>query len=399
MRILVIGAGPAGARCAVRLAERLPGAAVTLAGAEAALPYDRVALSKLLAGDATIEGLITHPLALLRGLGIAYRPATPIAAIDRAAGEAVTTRGARLGYDRLVLATGSSAIRLPLPGAALPGVVLYRDMDDVRAMLRAAAGGGAAVVIGGGLLGLEAAVGLAARGMTVTVVHAVGWPMERQLDPAAGALLTRRLGVRGIRFAMPASTTGIEGETRATGVRLSDGRVVPASLVVMAVGIRPSVALAREAGLPVGRAITVNDAMRTEDPAVYAIGECAEHQGRCIGLVAPALEQAEIAARAIAGEACAWAPRADSAALKVSGTAVWSAGDIATAEDDCIVLRDDAEERYRRLSLRDGRLVGAVLYGDTADAGFYLDLITSRRSVAGFRSALALGPAFVREAA
>lgn len=399
MRILVIGAGPAGTRCAVRLAERLPAASVTLAGAEATLPYDRVALSKLLAGDATVAGLITHPLAVLRGLGIAYRPATPIAAIDRAAGVAVTTRGERLGYDRLVLATGSAAIRLPLPGAGLPGVVLYRDMEDVRAMLRAAAAGGRAVVIGGGLLGLEAAVGLAARGMKVTVVHPVGWPMERQLDPAAGGLLTRRLGLRGIRFAMPASTVAIEGEAAASGVRLADGTLLPASLVVMAVGIRPSVALAREAGLPIGRAITVDDAMRTADPAIHAIGECAEHQGRTIGLVAPALEQAEIAARAIAGEACAWAPRADAAALKVSGTAVWSAGEIATPGDDAIVLRDDAEERYRRLSLRDGRLVGAVLYGDTADAGFYLDLITSRRSVAGFRSALALGPAFVREAA
>ena len=399
MRILVIGAGPAGTRCAVRLAERLPAARVTLAGAEAALPYDRVALSKLLAGDATIEGLITHPLPVLRRLGIHYRPATPIAALDRAAAEAVTARGERLPYDRLVLATGSTAIRLPFPGAALPGVVLYRDMDDVRAMLRAARGGGRAVVIGGGLLGLEAAVGLAARGLRVTVVHAVGWPMERQLDPAAGALLTSRLGTRGIRFAMPASTTAIEGEDRARAVLLADGTRIPAELVVMAVGIRPNIALAREAGLPCARAITVDDAMRTADPAVYAIGECAEHGGRCIGLVAPALEQAEVAARAIAGEAAAWAPRADAAALKVSGTAVWSAGDIADAEAECITLRDEAEERYRRLLLRDGRLVGAVLYGDTADAGFYLDLITTRRSVAGFRSALALGPAFVREAA
>jgi nitrite reductase (NADH) large subunit len=191
----------------------------------------------------------------------------------------------------------------------------------------------------------------------------------------------------------------IEGEDRATGVRLADGRVLRASLVVMAVGIRPQVALAKAAGLPVGRAITVDDAMRTEDPAIHAIGECAEHRGQCIGLVAPALDQAEVAARAIAGEAACWAPRALSAALKVSGTAVWSAGEIAAADAECITLRDEAEERYRRLLLRDGALVGAVLYGDTADAGFYLDLITSRRPVAGFRSALAFGAAYVREAA
>jgi nitrite reductase (NADH) large subunit len=182
-------------------------------------------------------------------------------------------------------------------------------------------------------------------------------------------------------------------------VLLSDGRVLPASLVVMAVGIRPQVALAKAAGLAVNRAIVVDDAMRTEDPSVYAIGECAEHRGRTIGLVAPALEQAEVAARAIAGEVAAWAPRTDAAALKVSGTAVWSAGDIAAAAAECITLRDEQEQHYRRLLLQDGRLVGAVLYGDTADAGFYLDLITSRRQVAGFRSALAFGAAYVREAA
>lgn len=399
MRILVVGAGPAGTRCAARVAERVPGARVTLAGAEAALPYDRVALSKLLAGEAAVEDLITHPLADLRARGIAYRPATPIAALDRAAGVAVTARGERLAYDRLVLATGSSAIRLPLPGADLPGVVLYRDMDDVRAMLRAARERGRAVVIGGGLLGLEAAVGLAARGMAVTVVHAVDWPMERQLDATAGALLTTRLGARGIRFAMPASTVAIEGAERASGVRLSDGTVLPASLVVMAVGIRPQATLAKAVGLSVNRGILVDDAMRTEDPAIYAIGECAEHRGRCVGLVAPALEQAEVAARAIAGEAAEWTPRADAAALKVSGTAVWSAGDITDAAAESIVLRDEAEGRYRRLLVKDGRLVGAVLYGDTADAGFYLDLITTRRPVAGLRPVLAFGPAYVREAA
>jgi len=397
MRILVIGAGPAGTRCAARVAQAMPEAEVTLAGAEAALPYDRVALSKLLAGEADVAALITHPLAALRALGIRYRPATMVAAIERAARVVVTARGERLGYDRLVLALGSSAIRLPVPGADLPGVVAYRDLDDVRGMLRAATSGSRAVVIGGGLLGLEAATGLAARGMRVTVVHAVDWPMERQLDETAGALLTRRLGGRGIAFAMPAKTEAIIGMDRVTGVRLSDGRVLPAELVVMAVGVRPNVALAKAAGLEVARGIVVDAAMRSSDPTVLAIGECAEHAGRTIGLVAPALEQAEVAAQTLAGDTVAWAPRADATALKVSGTAVWSAGEI--AEADAIVLRDEAADEYRRLFLRDGRLVGAVLYGDTADAGFYLDLITSRRSVAPIRAQLAFGPALVEEAA
>lgn len=399
MKVLVIGAGPAGARCAMRIGDRMPQARITLAGAEAALPYDRVALSKLLAGECEVPALLTHRIAELRAHNILYRPGTPIAALDRAARVAVTAKGEPIPYDRLVIATGSRAIRLPIPGAALAGVRAYRDLADVQAMRAAAQAGGSAVVIGGGLLGLEAAAGLAARGMKVTVVHAVGWPMERQLDPTAGALLTRRMGARGIRFAMPASTVAIEGDDHVTGVRLSDGRLLPARLVVMAVGVRPDIALAQSAGLATNRGIIVDGAMRTSDPDIQAIGECAEHEGRTIGLVAPALEQAEAAAAALADGAAAWAPRAASTVLKVSGTDVWSGGDIAAEDAESITLRDEEEDHYRHLLLRDGRLVGAVLFGDTADAGFYMELIASRRSVTPFRAALALGPAFVPEAA
>ncbi|MDB5412397.1 MAG: Nitrite reductase large subunit [Rubritepida sp.] len=393
MKILVIGAGPAGTRCATRIAERDPAAEVTLCGAEAALPYDRVALSSLLAGEKAVPELITHELMALRAQRIAYRPATTIEALDRDAHVAVTARGERIGYDRVVIATGSRAIRLPVPGAELAGVLTYRSLNDVRAMLSAARNGGAAVVVGGGLLGLEAAAGLALRGMKVTVLHPVGWPMERQLDAGAGALLARRMGLRGIAFAMPAQLVAIEGTVRVSGVRLADGRVIPASIVVMAVGIRPDTALAVASGLDVGRGIRVDGCMRSSDPHILAIGECAEVEGRCIGLVAPALEQAEIAAATLAGEDARWSARADVAALKVSGTAVWSAGDIG-AESEAVTLRDEGEDRYRRLFLREDRLVGAVLYGDVADSGFYLDLIASKRQVGRMRAALALGPAF-----
>lgn len=399
MKYLVIGAGPAGTRCAVRIGERIPGAQVTLAGAEAALPYDRIALSKLLAGECEVPALLTHRIPDLRAANVFYRPGTMIAALDREARAAVTAKGERIGYDRVVIATGSRALRLPIPGAQLAGVRVYRDLDDVRAMMTAAQSGGQAVVIGGGLLGLEAAAGLAARGMKVTVVHVVDWPMDRQLDATAGALLMRRLGARGIRFAMPAATAAIEGEGHVTGVRLSDGRVLPARLVVMAVGISPDIALAKASGLATNRGIVVDAAMRTSDPEIQAIGECAEHEGRTIGLVAPALEQAEVAAAALAQGAAAWQPRAASTVLKVSGTDVWSAGEIAAEDAESITLRDEGEDHYRRLLLRDGRLVGAVLFGDTADAAFYMDLIASRRPVAPFRTALALGPGFVREAA
>ena len=399
MRVLVVGAGPAGTRAAMRVAARLPQASVTLAGAEATLPYDRVALSKLLAGDIDVPALLTHSARELRGAGVAYRPATRIAGLDRAARRATTAGGEALDYDHLILAMGSQAVRLPLPGAGLPGVVGYRDLGDVRAMLNAAKGGGQAVVIGGGLLGLEAAAGLAARGMKVTVVHAVGWPMERQLDAAAGAMLARRMGVRGIRFAMPASTVALEGDGHVQGVRLSDGRLLPARLVVMAVGIRPNTALAREAGLDVGRGIQVDGGLFSSDPTIQAVGECAEVGGQCVGLVAPALEQAEAAAAALAGVGEGWRARADSSALKVSGTAVWSAGDIGAVDADVMTLHDEGEDCYRRLVLKQDRLVGAVLYGDTADSGFYLDLITRAAPLGDARGTLPFGPQFFGHAA
>jgi nitrite reductase (NADH) large subunit len=394
LHVLVIGAGPAGTRCALRTAAR--GARVTLCGAEAALPYDRVALSGLLAGEKALHDLITHDLAALREAGIAFRPATPVTVLDRAARLAVTSRGERIAYDRVVIATGSRAIRLAVPGAGLPGVLTYRTVDDVRAMLRAARAGGAAIVVGGGLLGLEAAAGLAQRGMKVTVLHPVEWPMERQLDAGAGGLLALRMGRRGIRFVMPAQLAAIEGEDHVRGVVLADGRRIPAAIVVMAVGIRPDTTLAAASGLEVGRGIRADAGLRSSDPDILAIGECAEVAGRTIGLVAPALEQAEAAAATLSGAAAQYAPRADSAALKVSGTAVWSAGEIA---GEGVTLRDADQDRYRRLFLREDRLVGAVLYGDVSDSGFYLNLIASGRVVGRHATSLALGPAFLPEIA
>jgi len=396
MTILVVGAGPAGTRCALRVAGRLPGTPVVLAGAEPALPYDRVALSKHLVGDTTQEALITHSLAELRAAGVSFRPGTRIERLDLAAREAVTARGERIAYDRCVVATGSRSFRLPLPGADLPGVIAWRDLAESREMLRAAREGGPAVVIGGGLLGLEAAVGLVARGMKVTVLHAVGWPMERQLDYDAGTLLADRLRARGLTMHMPAATVAIEGTERAEAVLLKSGERIPARLVVMCVGVRPNVDLARASGLEVARGVVADAAMRTSDPHVLAVGECAEVEGRLIGLVAPALEQAEIAAGTVAGEAGAWVPRADSAALKVSGTAVWSGGEVAPADAEAVTFR--AGESYRRLWWRDDRLVGAVLYGDTAEAGFYGTLIASGQPVAS-RADAALGQAYMQDAA
>ena len=395
MRVLVVGAGPAGTRCALQVAARLPESEVVLAGAEPAHPYDRVALSKHLAGDVDEDALVTHSGETLAGAGVAYRPGTHVERLDLAAREAACPGGERIPYDWCVLATGSTSFRLPLPGADLPGVVAWRTLAESREMLAAARAGGPAVVIGAGLLGLEAAIGLAARGMDVTVLHAVGWPMERQLDQEAGTRLADRLRSRGLVMHMGAATVAIEGRDRVEAVRLSSGQPIPARLVVMCVGVRPNVALAKASRLEVRRGIVTDAAMRTSDPHVLAVGECAEAIGQVIGLVAPALEQAEVAAAAIAGLEGAWTPRAASATLKVAGVQVWSGGEIAGDGAEAVTFR--AGEVYRRLWWRGDRLAGAVLYGDTGEAGFYGRLLANGEPVAS-RAEAALGQAFLQNA-
>jgi len=397
MRVVVVGAGPAGVRCAERITASAPDASVTLLGAEAALPYDRVALGKVLGGEAEPAALITHRVPQLRAARIAYRAAAPVAAIDRDAQSVVTASGERIAWDRLVLATGSQPVRLPLPGADRAGLFTYRSMADVQAIRRAAnAGARRAVVIGGGLLGLEAAAALTALRLDVTVVHAVGWPMERQLDAEAGALLAASLGVaKKLRFTMPAQAAGFTPDA----LLLADGSRIAADIIVQAVGVRPDVALARAAGLRVNRGIVVDDALRTSDPRIQAIGECAEHAGVLCGLVAPALAMAEAAAMALAGHPAAYAARPDPAALKIAGMRVWSAGEIAPPDGEAITLNDAEAGCFRRLWVRSGKLVGAVLLGETDDAPFYLDLIGSGRPIAALRRVLAFGPAHLPVAA
>lgn len=385
MRVVVVGAGPAGVRVAHGAAGQ--GLDVALLGAEPGTPYNRVALSNLLAGDVDEAGLMTPAAA-----GVDYRPGTRVAALDRGNRRVVLEGGGALAYDRLVLATGSRAVRLPLPGADLPGVLLYRTLADVRAMLDAAEAGGRAVVIGGGLLGLEAAAGLARRGMAVTVVHAVDRLMERQLDGGGAARLARRLAGQGVSLALAASTRAIAGTGRAEGVELADGRVLPADLIVMAVGIRPDTSLAQAAGLAVGRGVIVDDAVQTSDGAILAVGECAEHRGVCCGLAAPALAQADVAVATLLGQSAAYNPAEDPTALKVAGAAVWSAGEPVAADADSLTLDDEDLGCYRHLLLRGGRLVGAVLLGETGDAPWYLSLIRGGTDVSAMRHALPFGP-------
>lgn len=390
MTVVIVGAGPAGLRCAEHLASA--GHAVCVIGAEPGLPYNRVALSQYLAGDFDEAALITHDADRLRALGIVFRPNTRVVAIDTEARNLATESGEAIAYNTLILATGSRAFRLPLPGADLPGVLMYRTLDDVNTMLAIAKSGGRAIVIGGGLLGLEAAVGLSRRGMHTTIVHGVDRLMERQLDHAAAALLARRLESQGLSMELSAASVGITGTTHATGVSLKDGRTLEADLVVMAVGIRPEAELARAAGLSIGRGIIVDDQMRSSDPNIYAVGECAEHQGQCCGLVAPAFAQAEIAARTIAGEQATYRPLTDATALKVAGAGVWSAGDIAATDVEALVYDDPDAGEYRKFLLRDHRLIGAVLYGETQDAPWYKSLLGT--NVQSLRGMLAFGRAY-----
>ncbi|MCA0450543.1 MAG: FAD-dependent oxidoreductase, partial [Proteobacteria bacterium] len=293
--------------------------------------------------------------------------------------------GRRESYGKLVLATGSRAIRLNLPGAER--AVAFRDLADIE-RLRAAEKGSTAVVIGGGLLGLEAAYGLAKRGVRVALVHLMDDLMERQLDARAAKLLAAEIAARGISLYLGASTDRIEPDA----VVLKDGTRLPASLVVMAVGIAPEIALAKSAGLDCGRGVRIDDALRTADPDIYGLGECVEHRGMCFGLVGPIWEQARILAEILAGRAASYEGSSVATTLKVSGVALFSAGIVREAPGaETLVFSDPALGVYRKLILRDDRLEGAVLYGDTEASAWYAAAIAEKRDVSCWRDRIAFG--------
>ncbi|MGE0421812.1 MAG: NAD(P)/FAD-dependent oxidoreductase [Reyranellaceae bacterium] len=400
-RLLVVGNGMAAHRLLERLHEKAPGRwAITVLGAEAWPNYNRILLSAVLSGDKSKDAIMETDAAWFAGRGIEFRPGCRATRIDRARQAVIDDAGHETPYDRLVLATGSDPILLPLPGATLPEVMTFRDLADVDRLIAATRTARRAVVIGGGLLGLEAASGLQARGLAVSVVHLMGHLMERQLDAEAGACLRRDLERRGIDFALSASTVAIDGDGHVEGVRLADGRVLAADLVVMAVGIRPSTALGRESGLATGRGIVVDDTLATSDPAIFALGECAEHRGQTYGLVAPAWDQAAILAARLAGEIAHYPGSIVGTNLKVAGVSVFSAGVIDAADDDeDLLYADPTAGLYRRVILRDGRIAGAILVGDTADGGWLFDLIREGRPVGALREALALGRDLARAAA
>lgn len=399
--LVVVGNGMAGCRAVEELLARDAGRyRVTIFGAEPHVNYNRIMLSPVLAGEKTFDDIIINDRAWYDDNGITLITSDPVSAIDRTHKSVTSQSGRTIGYDKLLIATGSDPFIIPVPGKDLPGVISFRDMKDVDVMLAAAeagkaVGGGEAVVIGGGLLGLEAAHGLTLRGMKVTVLHIMPTLMERQLDEAAAWLLKSALEGRGQTILTGADTAEIYGDGKVEGVRLKDGTQIPASLVVMAVGIRPSVALAREAGLDVGRGIKVDDHMVTSDADILAVGECVEHDGNVYGLVAPLWDMCRSLADGLTDRHTGYKGSVTSTKLKVAGLDVFSAGDFSGGEGcEDIVLRDASRGVYKRVVVKDDKVVGAVLYGDTADGGWYFDLLKRGENVADIRDLLIFGQAF-----
>lgn len=395
-RLVLVGNGMAGVRTLEEILERAPrGFDITVFGAEPHGNYNRIMLSPVLAGETRFEDIVTHGRDWYESRGIELIAGEAVVAVDRERRIVTGERGTQLPYDVLLLATGSNPVVLPLPGASLPGVIGFRGIADVETMLEACRRGGRAVVIGGGLLGLEAAHGLARNGMAVSVVHLMPTLMERQLDSVSSGLLIADLRARGITVLTGTQTLAILDGERVRAVALADGRELPADLVVMAVGIRPNIALAREAGLVCGRGIRVDDAMRTSDPAIFAVGECVEHRGQVFGLVAPLWEMAKICADRITGVAeSTYEPGIAGARLKVTGIEMFSAGAfLGDAETEEVTFRDAAHGVYKRLVLLGGRLIGAVLYGDARDSAWYFDLIRSGADISAIRDVLIFGPA------
>ena len=395
-KLIVIGVGMASGRALEQLfAASADAYDVTLFNAEPRGNYDRIMLSPVLAGDKAYEEIVIHDSAWYEDNNVTCRFGEKIVAIDRAAKTVTADNGDVLEYDKLLFGTGSNPFIIPLPGHDLDGVIAYRDLEDTQAMM-AKGEGDKVVVIGGGLLGLEAAAGMAGHGVDVTVVHIMGHLMERQLDEAAGYLLKKSLEEKGITVLCNANSKEIKGkEGKVTALMLDDGTELPCDLLVMAVGIRPNIALGAEAGLATGRGIHVDDQISTSDENILAVGECVEHDGMVFRLVAPLYDQAKVVAKTLLGEDAQYEQKTLSTKLKVTGCDLFSAGDFAEQEGrEDILFRDPARGVYKRLVIEDNKIVGAVMYGDTADGSWFFGMIKDGTDISEMRDTLIFGPAY-----
>ena len=400
--LVVVGNGMAGMRTVEELQKLAPDLYdITVFGAEPYGNYNRILLSPVLAGDKSVDDIMLHTRQWYAQNRIALHAGDPVETIDRRRRIVRSQSGIEVRYDRLLLATGSKPFIIPVPGHQLPGVIAFRDIHDVETMMAAARDHRHAVVIGGGLLGLEAANGLMRQGMEVTIVHVCDSLMERQLDKPAAVLLKKALERKGLRFLLEANTSEIIGKERVTAVRFKDGSEIPADLVVMAVGVRPNIELAQRARLHCERAIVVDDTLQTYDPRIYAVGECVQHRTATFGLVAPIWDQARVCGAHLAGVGHRrYVQQATATKLKVTGVDLYSAGDFIGGQDtEDLVLRDPRRGIYKRLVLKENRVVGAVLYGDVKDGPWYFDLIQNETDISSRRHQLLFGQALCAQAA
>ena len=397
-RLVVIGNGMA----AIRTLEELLSAApdkyqISVFGSEPYGNYNRILLSAVLAGDKTVEQIITHPRSWYVNNGICLHTgfAKTVQMIQRHKREVITQDGTTAPYDRLLIATGSTAFVPPIAGSHLEGVMRFRDIADVEKMLAYSQSQRHAIVLGGGLLGLEAANGLALRGMQVTVIHNNAVLLNRQLDAHAGQLLQRQLEQRGLHFKMNCATAALIGNAQGHICRadFTDGTQLPCDLFVMAVGVRPNIALAQRARLYCERGIVVNDTLQTYDPRIYAVGECVQHRGETFGLIAPLYAQAKVCANHLSQHGVGrYMTLPTATQLKVTGIALFSVGDYeGDALCETLLFTDKELGIYKKLVLKAGRLIGAVLYGDTSDGAWYSQLIAKQSDITPLRETLLFG--------
>ncbi len=400
LKLVMVGNGMAGVRTLEELLKLAPDLYdITVFGAEPHPNYNRIMLSPVLAGEQGIQDIILNDLDWYRENNILLHLNKTVVRIDRLKKIVYAVDGTAAEYDRLLLATGSNPFMLPVPGIELDGVIGYRDIHDTDTMIAAAEKHRHAVVIGGGLLGLEAANGLALRGMDVTVVHIMPWLMERQLDKSSAQMLQATLEAKGLKFLLEKQTQQLvgDGAGRVSAVRFKDGSEIPADLLVMAVGIRPNTALAESAGIHCNRGIVVNDTMQTYDPSIYAVGECVSHRGTAYGLVAPLFDMAKVCANHLARMGIArYQGSVTSTKLKVTGVDLFSAGDF-TGNDqtDEIVLHDATGGVYKKLVLLGDKLIGAVMYGDTKDGSWYFQMIRDGKNISEIRDHLMFGQSYL----
>ena len=380
-RLIVVGNGMAGTACVEQILKYSPRFEITVIGDETHVNYNRILLSSVLAGEKSADEIVLNDLAWYEKNKIQLRLGVRIQSVDSAAKTITGNDGSVAPFDKLLLATGSNPLIPPIEGTKREGVYVFRNLDDTRALLDCSRKGARAIVIGGGLLGLEAARGLQVQGCDVTVVHLMDTLMERQLDFTGGGYLKAKMECLGVKVLLSRDTAAIVGEKRAEGVQFKDGTWIPGDFVVIAAGIRPNVELARSAGLQVNRGVVVNDYMETSNPDIFAVGECVEHNGICYGLVAPLVEQGKVLAATLTGnKGPKYEGTVSAAKLKIMGVDVFSAGNFSesAAASEMVRFEDPAQGVYKKLMLRDNRLVGVILVGETGDSHRYMDWLEQK---------------------